>query len=71
MSEARGSRTKSKNDTWSEKELSKYISKGPAAEKLNKTSPEVYRWVHALRAHELQGVVLHVSVQRLGHYQDS
>lgn len=39
---ALGERVKSKNDTWSEKELAKHISKGSTAGKLNKTSPEVY-----------------------------
>lgn len=40
---AQGGREKSKNDTWSEKELSRHISKGSTAgSKLSKTTPGVY-----------------------------
>lgn len=42
---AQGSRAKSKNDTWSEKELAQYVSKGSTAGKLSKTSPEVLEYV--------------------------
>ena len=38
LCESQAGKSKSKNDTWSERELSRHIAKGT---KLNKTSPEV------------------------------
>lgn len=38
--ESQGGRGKSKNDTWSEEELARYVTKGSS--RLNKTTPEAY-----------------------------